>query len=209
MYALRVALQFTKHSIHTRLGVRVVHVCAPSEHILVGKARLEELRAGAASSVDQEIVDHARAGDEEQLFVFRGRNDDGSGSWGFDGSLDDEEKAEVGLLLVKSQLSTYRQMVAAGVFALIHADWPKDAVAAYEDGTADLLAELEQSSIREVAAVRSQTARDMIDRWILSQMTFFYTLPFEQVVREVLRQQLPLLEQGIPSVRALLERLDE
>lgn len=202
------ALQFTKHTIHTRRGVRVVHVCAPSRHIVVGRARLEELRAGTASSVDQEIIDHAsESAGEDQLFVFRGRNDDGSGSWGFDDSLSDEEKAEVGRLLVKSQLDTYRQMVAAGVFALVHADWPKDAVAAYEDGTAELLAELEQSSIREVDADPSETARDKIDRWILSQMTFFYALPFEQVVRDVLRQQLPLMEQGVPAVRALVERL--
>lgn len=204
------ALTFGEHVYTTDAGPRAAVVVTPSAHVRVGRARLEELRAShAGGSIDREILAYAeQTAGEDRVFVFRGTNDDGTGSWRIDDDLSEDELEELGAHLVEDQLPTYRRLVAAGIFALLHVDWTERGVRAYEVGTRRVLADLEAGSIPEVAVLdRDQVAVSRVDRWILRHLTFFFAESFDEVIAGVLALQHPLLERRVPALRQMVASL--
>jgi hypothetical protein len=109
---------------------------------------------------------------------------------------------------VHDQLPTYRRLVAAGVFALMHVDWGAAESRAYTEATKRLLVELEESSIPEFSGQNAEHAAiDRVDRWILKHLTFFTGEPLEAVFERVLSTQLPKLESRIPHLREMVNSL--
>ena len=200
----------TEHSFDTVLGPRTAVVVTPAEHVRVGRDRLEQLRRDhSGGDIDREVLEHVRAREgQDQLVVFSAASGDGSGSWGFDGELTEDERLELGYHLVTDELPTYRRMVAAGVFALLHVSWGEDEVRAYEEGTRRLLAELEAGSVPETDPIDpGEAAVHRADRWILSNLTFFFARPLEDVIQGVLAKQMPLFEERIPHFREMVDSL--
>ena len=198
----------TEHDFETPDGTRTAVVVEPVAHVRVGKERLKafQQRKYSGNAVDREVLVHARSqSSRDHVIVFRGRS--ATGSWDFAEDLDSTEKAELGYHLVKDQLRTYRRLVAAGVFALLHVEWPASAVSAYVEGTTRLLHELENHSIAEVSLPQDDSATAQIDRWVLKHLTLFYAESFDQVIEQVLSQQLPLLEERIPHLREMVASL--
>lgn len=196
--------------IDTVQGPKKAWVVSPTEHLQVGRERLERFRSEGhpGGRVDREVLEAVRAvEDPHQLVVFRARSDANEGSWGFADELDEVESRELGYHLVVDQLPTYRRMVAAGVFALIHVEFGSREADAYQAGTRRALDELEAGSIPEVEGDEDAVAVLQVDRWILHNLTYFFTLDFDDVVDSVLHRQLPLLEDRIGHLRELVGSL--
>jgi len=202
-------MRLSEHRLQAASGERVALVVTPAGELRIGRDRLKALRmTHEGGDTDREILENVRAhAGEDRIVVFRGRAPDGRGSWGFAADLDDDERAELGYHLVASEVPTYRRLVAAGVFALIHVEWGAAEVQAYRAGTERLLDELEASSVPEVEADPAQVAVSTIDRYILRHLTSFYEDGFEEVVRSVLLAHLATFEQQIPHFRAMVRQL--
>lgn len=205
--------RLSERDFETPAGTRVALVVTPTTRIVAGRERLEELRREhyTGASLDREVLAHARSrAGQDQMIVFRGRSDDGSGSWTMAADLSDDERDELGYRLVRDQLATYRRLVAAGVFALVHSDWDPPAVDAYISGTQRLLRELESESIPEVDAPDAEAVViDRVDRWLLTHLTLFYAEPIDDVLSRVLAKQIPLLEQRVPALREMANALPD
>jgi len=208
-------MRLTPRVFDTVGGPRKAWVLAPTEALVVGRDRLDRYRAEARTDapapenpVDRAVLDAVRGvHDPHELVVFRASSDDGTGSWGFDEALDLEESRELGYHLVAEQMPVYRRLIAAGVFALVHVEFGSREADAYQSGTRRVLDELEARSIPEVGRDETATAIHQVDRWILHNLTYFFTLDLDEVVASVLRKQLPLLEDRIPHLRQLVASL--
>ncbi|MEM9069017.1 MAG: hypothetical protein AAGE52_10955 [Myxococcota bacterium] len=210
-------MRVAEYRLHSTAGDRMALVVTPDTRVRVGRARLESLRRKRKSAqpseggeIDREILDHVRRhGAEDRIVVFRGRSPAGDGSWRFAEDLSETERFELGFQLVADELATYRRLVAAGVFALVHVEWGTKEMEAYRKGTERLLDELEASSVPEVGGDPSAVAIDRADRWILRNLTHYYDGSFDEVVRSVLVAHLARFEERIPHFRAMVAGLPE
>jgi hypothetical protein len=195
-----------EHRFDTAMGSRTALVVSPEAHVRVGRERLEALRRDhEGGAIDEAVLrlvsEHSG---EDLLVVFRGRSADGQGSWGFAEDLTDEEAGELGYHLVVDQLPTYRRLVRAGVFALVHTEWGVREAEAYRAGTKQLLEELESQAVPEVEASTEEVAVSNADRYILRNLTHFHDAPFDAVVRSVIIAHLESFEAQIPHFRELI-----
>ena len=202
-------LDFQETQITSRAGVHTALVVSPQRAMPWGRARLEQMReAASASALDRQILDAVRTRNGRvKVLCIRGCNDDDSGHWRFDADLSDAETEDLGYLLVRSQVPTYRRLLACGVFALIHAEWgPREAIA-FRHGSERLRDELRlgQSSRAKLALDVDPVAT--IDRWMLQHLTFFLTLAASKVLSEFLPEKLPLLAPRIPRIAPMVEAL--
>lgn len=204
------SFSLVERTVRTVEGPRQAWILEPRTHLVVDAERLEAFERGEhpKASVDREIVDAVRATESpSQLLVFCASSRDGAGSWGFEKSLDQAECRALGYHLVRDQLPMYRRLVAAGVFGIVHVDFGAREVDAYQFGTTRALEELERRSIPEPSSYGEAIAVLQVDRWILHNLAFYFTLPLEDVVETVLERQLPLLADRIPNLRRLSESL--
>lgn len=195
--------------IESDAGRREAIVMTPDAHQRVGRDRLEALRqAPEVSDLDREILAKVRALPRaDRVAVFRGKPRDAGGSWGFADDLSEDERTELGYLLVRAELPTYRRLVAAGVFAIVHVEWGADEAPAYQQGTTRLLKELEAKSIGEVEGDPEDVAVSTADRFILRHLNHFFDDGYDQVVRSMLLAHLATFEARIPHFRAMIDKL--
>jgi hypothetical protein len=194
----------------TAEGPRVIVVVTPLVEIRVSMAQLADFRSQGRTGIplDEEVLEAARRrSGQDQIVLVRGKGE-GGGSWAFDDGMSQQEQEELGYQLVHDQLPTYRRLVAAGVYALMHVDWGAAECHAYTEATKRLLLELEESSIPEFSAPDAEHAAiDRVDRWILKHLTFFFAEPLEAVFERVLSTQLPKLESRVPHLREMVNSL--
>ncbi len=156
----------------------------------LGTQRLHDLRAGHPGGLDHAILNavESRHGDV-RLVIFRGRDDSGEYSWGFDPQLDSQHDEELGYHLVRTQLPTYRALVKQGVALLAHIELGTREVEAFERGTRRLLEEV--IAERETGRGGPDVDRDV---WILGNLTSFFEGEVEEVVEDVLPRALARLD---------------
>lgn len=191
-------------------GPKKAWVAEPTRHVVLGRERLEQFLWDGRpdSELDGALLAAVRAVDDpHQLVVFRARSDDGAGSWSFDPTLTREEAAELGYRLALGTLPTYRRMVAAGVFAVVHVEFGQQEAEALAAGSRRALDELEAGSIPEEVRAEDGVAILRVDRWILHDLTMFFTGDFDEILESVLPSQLPRLEERIPHLRQLVKSL--
>lgn len=181
-------------------------VLTPTDHVRIGRARLEALRSAresVPSSYDRSILEAVReeASGDFVLF-FRAARDDGRGSYALADDLDDDEAVELASYLVRAQLSTYRKLAKLGVIAFIHVEFSPRDVQAYRTGTDRLAAELER------AAPDAPDAGHELDLWLLNHLTFYFTISFDRAITSLIPNEVALLETRIPRLRELLDRLE-
>ena len=194
-------MEIRPERVMTHRGERVALVARPTTHVRVGMDRLEELRASLdAGRIDSEILAAARAASDPFFLIFRGSDPDGGGSYAFEETLDDESADELAFLLVRSQLYTYRRLVAAGVMVLMHVDLEVRDVTCFRDATARLRDEL--------VARDASSPLEQLDVWILSHLTFFFSVSYERVLRDTIPAMMPMIERRVPQLAARLEALD-
>jgi hypothetical protein len=205
-----VSIRLNERVVDTVQGPKKAWIAEPTEHVVLGRDRLEAFLWDGRpdSELDRALLAAVRAvNDPHQLVVFRARSDDGAGSWSFDPTLTRVEADELGYRLAIGQLPTYRRMVAAGVFAVVHVEFGQQEIDALTAGSRRALDELEAGSIPEEMRAEEGVAVLRVDRWILHDLTMFFTESFDQVLQTVLPLQLPRLEERIPHLRQLVKSL--
>ncbi len=184
-------------------------VVSPTQGIVLDRARLEELRGTTAGSdFDREIVANVRAHQGESCVVVisaRGKTQDEF--WRFDPSLSAEEAAELGYLLVEDELPTYRRLVAAGVFSMVHVNWGVRETLAYQQGTKRLLKELRAAAMAQSETTGPSAMVAAADRFILANLTSFHNESLEAVVQNSLGAKLPDLLESEPHFRAVVRAI--
>jgi hypothetical protein len=193
--------RFVERGIETRNGPRVALVVEPTIQMRLGEERLAALRKQTGwSEVDREIAVAAqsRAG-RVQIMLFRGKSAKGEGTWDMDPDMPDASLDELGYRLAKTQLPTYRRLLASGVFMHVHTDLTAHTATALQRG-ADRL-------VRELALSGPDAAVRRVDRWIVQHLTFFFTLGTDKVLTDILPDQVPLFEQRLPRIREMVATL--
>jgi hypothetical protein len=174
----------------------------------VGRERLAALREqSSAGIIDQEIVEEVRRRRTEMpIAVFRGLADSGEIAWAFAEDLSDAEVDELAYRLVVSQQPTYRSLLEAGVFVIVHVECGRRETPSFRAGTARRLAEL-RGELADMTQTRRLDPVRRLDIWMLQNLTFFFNLELESVLRDVLPDKIPLLEQRVPTIKAMLAAL--
>jgi len=203
--AAEVPLSFDDDVVVSKQGKHPVLVVTPREVVTVGHMRMAQLRDRTApSALDQEILRQVRRRSGRiQILMLRGQNDDGSGAWQIDPSLGDDEAAELGYWIARSQLPSHRRLLASGLLAFLHVHFGSRDVSALRRGVDRLTAEMqsERDLGDELSAIRK------VDLWVLRHLSFYFSLSSAQVLHDQLPSKAALFESRIPRIRELLATL--
>ena len=165
---------------------------APESDELVGRQTLEALQAGARPAYHAAVVQEvAKDPEPTHLVILRTRGADGSGSFRLARDLDDAELEELGYLLAKAQLATWRDLSLYGVLAFSRVELRVWELAALRSGTARLLAELET---RKNDADRTRAAQARDDHWTLEHALLNFGVGLDTALAELLPMRLEQIE---------------
>jgi hypothetical protein len=187
--------------LHHRGVERGAMVITPKKPIVVGAARLQQVRhATALSPVERWLLEQIESrGDRARVVLFRAVNDKRQRVWEFDASLSETELKEAGYVMSKALLPFHRRMLARGVVLMVHTDWGLRECHAMRHGIRLLVHELD--------AVPERNAVEEADRWVLSHMLLHVALGLDHVTTSLLPRHLTMIERRYPSVLELVSRL--
>jgi hypothetical protein len=198
-------MKFDEHMIETPEGGSLVLVVTPDRDLRVGRERLVELRAtNAQGTIDKEIIQEVeiRKGRVAALML-RCRDEEGRVSWGFDEELDDEECYELGYLLIKSQVATYRRFVENGVQGHFVVELGERETRGLNTGKMRLVNEL-GNRLQQMANDDPRAIVPMFHTWLLQNFMYRLHLTAEETLETFLPRSLPILEGGRRLVRQML-----
>ena len=183
-------------TVATSSGPRRALVVSPDEDELVGRKTLEDLRRGARPVGHDEVVAAVVESPEPiHVVILRARGAEGSGAFRLARDLHDHELEELGYLLAKAQLQTWRELAKHGVIALSRVELRVWELAALRSGTARLMAELEAKR-NDSDRARATRARD--DRWTLGRALLNFGVGLDTALAELLPMRLEELERERP-----------
>ncbi len=176
----------------TANGPRRALVVSADTDELVGRRTLAELRSGARLGGHAEVIAHvAQSPESIHLVILRARGADGSGTFRMARDLDDAELDEVGYLMAKAQLATWRDLAEHGVLAFSRVELRVWELAALRSGTARLLAELDA---KRHDADRTRAARAQADHATIGRGLLNFGVGLETALTELLPLRLEQLE---------------
>lgn len=176
----------------TANGPRRALVVSTDVDELVGRRTLAELRSGARLGNHADVISHVASDPEPtHLVILRARGADGSGTFRMARDLDDGELEEVGYLMAKAQLATWRDLAEHGVLAFSRVELRVWELAALRSGTARLMAELDAKK-HDADGARAAQARD--DHWTLGRGLLNFGVGLETALTELLPMRLEQLE---------------
>lgn len=206
-------LSFTEREFETPNGTRAALVIAPTAHVRVGLDRLARLRDEAGqpptlAPIDRGVLEEARRrAARVQITVFRGRNDDDTGSWDFADELNVLQATEMAYLMLRSQMLVYRGLVKAGLCLHLHVEWTTLAVDVYRQAIRRRIGELNPGP--GLVRKASTDPIDLADLWILKNLTFFFSIKFENLITTILPDKLSMLERRMARVRDMVLALPD
>lgn len=204
------ALELTSHAVRTQAGTRQVLVVTPTQPIEAGREKLETLRGSlATSNVDMEIVEHLRGKGfgAYEAFVFRGRAEDGNGSWQFARDLDESEANEMAYLMFRSQLELNRLCAAAGMFDNLYVEFGGAELEAFSRATARMANEIREQSPNYVRGESPEDRLARLDLWLVERHAFYSAMPLEVLLERILPPRLSRLDGRRSELRSMLEGL--
>jgi hypothetical protein len=199
-------LEFSEHTLTTPIGERVALVIAPTEAVRVGLDRIVP-RVGPPrmSSLDQQVLEQAEArAPRIQLGIFRGANGHG-GSWGFDPAMDEHEAIRLAEYLLPGQMIVYRGLLRLGVCLFVHIDWGSLECAAFRAAAAKIADGLHDRLSR--GSAEPPNPADVVDLWVLRNLTFFFSLSFDHLVSTILPEKLALMEKRMERIQRMAEAI--
>ena len=187
-----VAVGFSEVEVSTPRTTYHALVVTPTAHVRVDASRREALRASTEPGpIDLLVLERARAcGPRVKLGIFRGRDDDGLGSWGFADDVDEATGRELGRLLVAAQLPIYRELYAMGWLLFAHVDWGARETEFMRQGARALSAEMMNDR---------QGRTD--DIWLLRHLCFFFQTRYVRMLGGILPEKLAMIE-NLPRRRS-------
>jgi hypothetical protein len=188
----------TVHHRNLRHGAMVI---TPKSPMIIGRARLEQLRKPSSlSKVERWLMAQARKrGERARLVLFRAVNDKGERVWQFDPDLREAELEQGGRILSKALLPFHRRLMASGVVLMVHTEWGTRECYAMRHGIRAL--------IDEYDAQRALSPVDEADRWILTHMLLHVALNADHVTGSLLPTHLTMIDRRWPRVRELIAQL--
>jgi hypothetical protein len=207
------AFDFHERVIDTIRGPRLALIATPNEDLVFTRERAEVVRRDPGmSDLDREIVEQvdARRG-KLHVFVFRGSAPDGKGSWTIDANATPAQTADMGNVVMRSQVPVWRYFLLSGVFLNAHVGWGPREAKACQAGLRDLADELGAMAERhEMQARDDELARlTRLDLWITRNLAIFLGGDFERVFDLVLPQRLGMLAPRLPRIQKLIRALPE
>jgi hypothetical protein len=198
-----VTFRFDDAVIETRKGDRRALVVTPTQTVLVGRARLQELRRkGAIGQVDRELVERVNSAEGRyDCVVFRGRGADSSHYYRLDETLDEHEFAELARRLIVSKLPCWRSLLERGVPAIVHTEFGSSAM-----HLRNACRELAQSKSPDPNAGKRIAE---VDVWLLAHMVFFFSQNYDATMGTLLPDKLPLLDLRRAKVEGFAQQLRE
>lgn len=173
-------------------GTWGVLVVTPTEHVRVGRVRLDELRAkdelGPLDASMMQAAEERRG--RASIVVFRGRDDEGQGSWGFADDLDESGRAEAATLMLRSHLVIYRALRDADYELVLHTELGGPEVTAMREAVDIHSAWLRSRPVFD----DEERARIDTDLWILRHLVFHFEIGFSRLVESVLPEKIAMLE---------------
>jgi len=190
---VHLAMNTVYRTLATDNGPRRALVVSTDTDELVGRNTLAELRSGARLGSHAKVISHVAADPEStHLVILRARGADGSGTFRMARDLDDGELDEVGYLMAKAQLATWRDLSEHGVLAFSRVELRVWELAALRSGTARLMAELDAKK-HDADQTRALRAQD--DHWTLGRALLNFGVGLETALAELLPMRLKQLEQ--------------
>lgn len=189
---VNLAMNTVYRTLVTANGPRRALVVSADVDELVGRKTLAELRSGARLGSHADVISHIAANPEPtHVVILRARGADGSGTFRMARDLDDGELEEVGYLMAKAQLATWRDLAEHGVLAFSRVELRVWELAALRSGTARLMAELDAKK-HDADGARASRARD--DHWTLGRGLLNFGVGLETALTELLPMRLEQLE---------------
>lgn len=186
------AMNTVYRTLVTANGPRRALVVSTDTDELVGRKTLAELRSGARLGSHADVISHVIANPEStHLVILRARGADGSGTFRMARDLDDGELDEVGYLMAKAQLATWRDLAEHGVLAFSRVELRVWELAALRSGTARLMAELDA---KKHDADRSRASQAQADHSTLGRALLNFGVGLETALTELLPMRLEQLE---------------
>jgi hypothetical protein len=174
-------------------------VVTPTDRIVIGRDRLDRIRAGDARSIiDELVLDRARTWTPRIEAVVFVAHDGEDRCWSFAADLGPEEIDELGYEMVRAQLALYRGLLDAGIHALTGIALPAAEHAAFVRGTERLAAEIE----RELqGADRARASVLRLDLWLLDHLALWTPASPERFFAAQLPELLSLLQRRRRQIR--------
>jgi hypothetical protein len=197
-----VSVAFSVQRFRGHDGEQSALVVNPTEHLRVDGGRLPRLRAGSGlGPIESAVLEEARRlSDIARVCIYRGRDDEGRGSWGFCESTTAAERNELARLMLRDQLMVYRELLRLGIGLFIHTEFGNLEVSAYRSAAAHHI-EANALVLADASASPEERARADADQWILRNVTFFFGNPMRSILERVLPDKIALLDRRMQRVR--------
>lgn len=185
---------------------RRVLVARPTAGVRLDAHRLERMRTGDfVSRLDMEIL-HAVGSRNEGLaiVVFDSANANTEGGWGFDAQLDDEQRMDLGLYLLRSQVSLYRELIRLGATGLVGVGFGSRELAAFQRGTVRIVTDLSEQL---ESAEGQQAAEIEVDLWLIEHAATWTGLAFDTYFDTKLADEISRRDAKQDEIQNLLAAL--
>lgn len=198
---------FRDAPIQTRKGERRALTVTPSRAFVLGRPRLEMLRAGETNNLIEEAIIARVQGAPHRydLFVFRACDHEGQPRYRIDEALPPNERSELALRLVLSNLRCWRRLLDLKVPLILHTGLGPDRQT-FQQAAQRVSADPEAFAANAASGYPGggrYDELDELDEWLLRHVLFFFGQVYRVVARQVLPDILPMLD----SRRRKLERL--
>jgi hypothetical protein len=199
-------LGFEDREIVVEAKSRRVLVARPTAGVRLDAHRLERMRTGDfVSRLDMEIL-HAVGSRDEGLaiVVFDSANASAEGGWGFDPQLDDEQRMDLGLYLLRSQVSLYRELIRLGATGLVGVGFGSRELAAFQRGTVRIVTVLSEQL---ESAEGNQAAEIEVDLWLIEHAATWTGLAFDTYFDTKLADEISRRDAKQEEIQKLLAAL--
>jgi hypothetical protein len=147
-------------------------------------------------------LDQARArASRVDLTIFRGTDDEARGSWGFAPEVGEAMAGRLAEHLLGSQMFVYRELMRVGLCLHLHAEFGPKEVVAFRDATDRRIELLERRT--EGREPTGTPDADVVDLWILRNLTFYFGLGIDNLVDSILPEKLLLMEKRMARVHEM------
>lgn len=193
---------FSVQRFRTQTGEHAALVVTPTEHVRIDASQLRRLQAGPSlGAIETAVLEQGmRLADTVRVCIYRGRDDEGRGSWGFHEATTTLERNELARLMLRDQLVVYRELLRLGIGLFIHTEFGTLECSAYRSAAAHHL-EANAMVLVDPQATAEQRARAEADQWILRNVTFFFGNPMRAILERVLPDKLAMLDRRMHRVR--------
>jgi hypothetical protein len=196
-------LSFAQRELDVGGERRKVLVARPAYGVRLDAQRLERMRKGDfVSRVDMEILQAVGAElGAIALVVFDAASHDEQLGWAFDPGLEDEQRMELGHLLLGSQLALYRELVRMKSSGLVGIGFGSFELAAFQRGTVRVVTEL---SNELESAEPARAAQIEIDLWLIEHAATWTGLPLDQYFETKIVDEIASRDAKRPEIEQLL-----